>query len=72
MGDDGTVTLGSPIAASGIPGATDSGAVGRFLYVQSGSTGSVHAFRIGECGTLTPIQVANVPGGGSQEGIAVG
>lgn len=68
---DGTITLANPIAASGIPGATDSGAAGGFLYVQSGTSGTVHAFSIGAGGALTPIQVASVPDGGSQEGIVV-
>lgn len=68
---DGTVSLVNPIAASGIPGATDSGAAGGFLYVQSGTSGSVHAFSIGPGGVLTPIQIASVPDGGSQEGIVV-
>lgn len=68
---DGTVTLVSPIAASGIPGATDSSAAGGFLYVQSGTSGTVHAFSIGAGGALTPIQIASVPDGGSQEGIVV-
>ena len=68
---NGTVVLVNPIAASGIPGATDSAAVGgQALYVQSGLTSSVHVFNIGAGGALTPIQVAAVPDGGSQEGIA--
>jgi 6-phosphogluconolactonase (cycloisomerase 2 family) len=69
---DGTVVLVSPIAASGIPGATDSAAAGGFLYVQSGSTSTVHVFSIGAGGALSPIQLAGVPGGGSQEGIVAG
>lgn len=68
---DGTVVLDKSIAASGIPGATDSAAAGGYLYVQSGSSGAVHAFAIGAGGALTPIQVVAVPGGSSQEGIAV-
>lgn len=68
---DGTVTLVNPIAAAGIPGATDSGAAGGFLYVQSGTSGTVHVFSIGPAGVLTPIQIASVPDGGSQEGIVV-
>jgi len=66
------VTLVSSTAAAGVPGAVDSASAGSFLYVQSGSTGTVHAFGIGTGGALTPIQVVSVPGGGSQEGIAVG
>jgi DNA-binding beta-propeller fold protein YncE len=68
---DGTVTLVNPVAASGIPGAVDSSAAGEFLYVQSGLSSTVHAYRIGAGGALTQIQIAGVPGGGSQEGIAV-
>jgi len=68
---DGTVVLVNPIAASSIPGATDSAAGGQTLYVQSGLSSTVHVFRIGAGGALTPIQVAAVPDGGSQEGIVV-
>jgi 6-phosphogluconolactonase (cycloisomerase 2 family) len=69
---DGSVVLVNPVAASGIPGATDSAAVGgQTLYVQSGSSSTVHVFSIGAGGALTPIQVAAVPAGGSQEGIVV-
>ncbi|HYL07915.1 MAG TPA: hypothetical protein VEU76_05160 [Candidatus Udaeobacter sp.] len=71
VNDDGTVTLVNPIAASGIPGATDSAVSGgRFLYVQGGLDSSVHAFSIGAGGALTAIQVAAVPDGDDQEGIA--
>ena len=65
-----SVTLVNPVAAPGITGATDSAAAGGFLYVQAGLGATVHAFSIGTGGALTPIQVATVPGGGSQEGIA--
>jgi lactonase family protein with 7-bladed beta-propeller len=68
---DGSVVLVNPIAASGIPGATDSAARGQTLYVQSGASSTVHVFSIGAGGALTPIQVAAVPDGGSQEGIVV-
>lgn len=68
---NGTVVLVNPVAASGIPGATDAAAAGRTLYVQSGLSGTVHVFSIGVGGALTPIQVAAVPDGGSQEGIVV-
>ena len=70
VGGDGTVVLVNPIAASGIPGATDMAAAGGYLYVQSGGSGTVHVFAIGAGGALTPIQVASIPGGSSQEGIA--
>jgi len=65
-----SVTLVNAVAAAGISGATDSVAAGGFLYVQAGIGATVHAFSIGTGGALTPIQVATVPGGGSQEGIA--
>ena len=68
---DGTVVLVSAVAASGIPGATDLAAGGHTLYVQSGASSTVHVFGIGAGGALTPIQVAAVPDGGSQEGIVV-
>ena len=65
-----TVALVSSTAGTGVSGATDSASSGGFLYVQSGLSGTVHAFSIGAGGSLAPIQVAAVPGGGSQEGIA--
>lgn len=68
---NGTVVLVNPIAASGIPGAIDSASAGGFLYVEAGLQSSVHAFAIGAGGALTPIQVAAVPDGASQEGIVV-
>jgi DNA-binding beta-propeller fold protein YncE len=68
---DGSVVLVNPIAASGIPGATDSAAGGQTLYVQSGLSSTVRVFSIGVGGALTSIQVAAVPDGGSQEGIVV-
>jgi 6-phosphogluconolactonase (cycloisomerase 2 family) len=69
---DGSVALVNPTAAINIPGATDSGAAGgSFLYVQSGTTGTVHVFAIGAGGSLTRIQVISVPDGDDQEGIAV-
>jgi 6-phosphogluconolactonase (cycloisomerase 2 family) len=69
----GTPVLINPIAAGGIPGATDSAAAdGSFLYVQSGTSSTIHVFAIGAGGSLTRIQVASVPDGDDQEGIAVG
>ena len=69
---NGTIVLVNPIAAAGIPGATDSAAAGgQTLYVQSGLSSTVHVFSIGAGGALSPIQVAAVPDGGSQEGIVV-
>jgi 6-phosphogluconolactonase (cycloisomerase 2 family) len=68
----GTPVLVNPIAAGSIPGATDSAAAGgSFLYVQSGTSSAVHVFAIGAGGSLTRIQVASVPDGDDQEGIAV-
>jgi 6-phosphogluconolactonase (cycloisomerase 2 family) len=67
---DGTISLVSAVAASSIPGAVDSaGAAGQLLYVQSGTSSSVHVFSIGAGGSLTRIQVADVPDGDDQEGI---
>lgn len=69
---DGSVVLVSAIAASGIPGVTDSAAAdGSFLYVQSGTSSTVQVFAIGSGGSLTRIQVVTVPDGDDQEGIAV-
>lgn len=73
VGGDGTVTLVNPVAASNVHGAIDSAAAGgRYLYVQGGLDSSVHVFAIGAGGALTQIQVAPVPDGDDQEGIAVG
>lgn len=72
LSSNGTVTLVNSTAATAIPGAIDSGAAGgRFLYVQSGSSSSVHVFSIGAGGSLVRIQIANVLDGDDQEGIAV-
>ena len=54
-------------------GAGIGGALVRELAVgslASGASGTVHAFSIGDGGSLTRIQIANIPDGGSQEGIA--
>src|SRR5213082_742895 len=67
---DGTVVLVNALAATNIPGATDSSHGGDFLYVQSGLSSSVYVFSIGSGGALTQVQIAAVPGGDSQEGIA--
>src|SRR5205823_2069824 len=58
--------------AAGVPFAFvfDSSSAGEFLYVQSGLSSSVYVFRVGAGGTLTQVQVASVPDGASQEGIA--
>lgn len=71
LADDGSIVLVSAVAASGIPGVTDSVAAGdQFLYVQSGTSSSIHVFAIGAGGSLTRVQVASVPDGDDQEGIA--
>src|SRR5256714_104557 len=69
---NGTVVLGKSPDATGIPGAVDSAASsdGRFLYAQSGGSGTVKAFAINGDGSLTPIGSWTIPDGGSQEGIA--
>lgn len=72
IGENGTVALGNALAATGIPGAIDMAASrnGHFLYAQSGGSGSVKAFAVGEDGSLAPIGSWTVPDGSSQEGIA--
>lgn len=67
----GTVNLINPAVASGIAGPTDlATAGGDFLYNQAGLASSVDAYSVNADGSLTPIQSAHVPHGGSQEGIA--
>ncbi len=72
INENGAVALGNPLAAIGIPGATDMAVSrnGDFLYAQSGGSGSLKAFAINEDGSLSPIASWTVPDGGSQEGIA--
>ena len=72
INDSGSVALGNPLAATGIPGSVDMAASrdGHFLYAQSGASGSVEAFSVSEDGSLSPIGSWTVPDGGSQEGIA--
>ena len=69
---NGTVTLGSSPAATGIPGAVDMAASsdGHFLYAQSGGSGTVKAFAVSSSGSLSPVGSWTIPDGGSQEGIA--
>lgn len=69
---DGTVQLVNATAASGIPGATDMTTADgdRFLYVLSGSSGTVYAYSVGANGSLTLIQTVPVPDGANIEGIA--
>lgn len=44
---------------------------GRDLYARSSADGTLHAFRIGANGSLTPIGSVTVPDGVGGEGIAV-
>ena len=43
---------------------------GRFLYAQSGGSGSIKAFSVNSNGSLSPVGSWAVPDGGGQEGIA--
>ena len=59
--------------------STDAGTVdaaaspdGRYLYVQTGGTGIVDAYRIASDGSLTKIGSVTVPGAAGGEGITVG
>ena len=54
------------------PGTVDAAATpdGRFLYVQTGATGGVDAFRVGPDGSLTALGTVVVPDGAGAEGIA--
>jgi len=65
IGENGSVVLGNPLAATGTPGAVDMAASGQFR-----GSGSVRAFSVNEDGSLAPIGSWTVPDGGSQEGIA--
>ena len=57
------------VAATTNPGAIDVTSSGRYLYTETGTTGTVDEFRIGEDGTLAPIgSVGDLPPG--IEGIA--
>ena len=53
------------------PGTIDSDVTddGRFLYVQSGLTGTINGFRVESGGALTPIGSTAVPGAIGFEGI---
>jgi 6-phosphogluconolactonase (cycloisomerase 2 family) len=56
------------------PGTVDAAASpdGRYLYVQTGGTGIVDAYRIAPDGSLTKIGSQPIPGGIGGEGITVG
>lgn len=72
VNEDGAVRLVNAVAASNLQGPIDSASAGgRYLYVQGGLDGSIHAFTIGSGGALTETQVVQVPDGDDQEGIAV-
>lgn len=62
-------TAGNTATGAGSVDAAIS-ADGRSLYVQSGGAGEVHAFRIGQNGTLTATRTVTVPNAVGGEGIA--
>ena len=69
VGPDGQPTLLNAVAAGTNMGPIDSTVSGRYLYVQTGSAGTVDEFRIEGDGSLSPIGfVTGLPVG--QEGIA--
>jgi 6-phosphogluconolactonase (cycloisomerase 2 family) len=68
---NGQPSLLDAVAATTNPGPIDLAASGRFLYAETGTTGTVDEFRIGEDGSLSPIgSVTGLPPG--IEGIAAG
>jgi 6-phosphogluconolactonase (cycloisomerase 2 family) len=56
------------------PGTVDSAATsnGRFLYVQTGGTGTIDEYEIAGNGVLTEIGSVSIPGGAGGEGIVAG
>jgi len=71
VGPDGQPTLLSAVAGGTNMGPIDSTVSGRYLYVQTGSAGTVDEFRINGDGSLSPIgAITGLPVG--QEGIASG
>jgi 6-phosphogluconolactonase (cycloisomerase 2 family) len=69
VGPGGQPVLVSAVAATTSPGTIDSAKSGRFLYVETGTLGTVDEFRVGSDGSLTPIGSAtDLPPG--IEGIA--
>ena len=69
VGPDGQPTLLNAVAAGTNMGPIDSTVSGRYLYVQTGTAGTVDEFRINGDGSLSPIGSVNgLPVG--QEGIA--
>ncbi|MEY2581374.1 MAG: hypothetical protein QOE09_1223 [Ilumatobacteraceae bacterium] len=69
-GSGGLTLVGAPVATD--PGTVDSAATldGKFLYVQSGTTGIIDGFHIEADGGLTPIATTLVPNAVGFEGIA--
>jgi 6-phosphogluconolactonase (cycloisomerase 2 family) len=71
LGPGGQPVLLSAVAATTRPGTIDSAKSGRFLYVETGTLGTVDEFRVGSDGSLTPIgSETDLPPG--IEGIAAG
>jgi 6-phosphogluconolactonase (cycloisomerase 2 family) len=71
LGSGGQPVLLSAVAATTNPGTIDSAKSGRFLYVETGTLGTVDEFRVRGNGSLTPIGSAtDLPPG--FEGIAAG
>ena len=69
VGADGTPSLLSAVAASTNAGPIDLTVSGRYLYVQTGTTGTIDGFQINGDGSLTAVgSVTGLPVG--QEGIA--
>ena len=69
IGPDGRPELLAAVAATTNPGTIDLVSSGGFLYVETGLTGTVDEFRVGDDGTLTSIgSVTGLPPG--IEGIA--
>lgn len=69
VGADGTPSLLAAVAAPTNAGPIDQTASGRYLYVQTGTTGTVDGFRVNDDGSLTSVgSVTGLPAG--QEGIA--
>jgi 6-phosphogluconolactonase (cycloisomerase 2 family) len=65
----GQPVLVAPVAASTSPGPIDLASSGDFLYVQTGTTGTIDEFAVQSDGSLVPLgSVAGLPAG--QEGIA--
>jgi 6-phosphogluconolactonase (cycloisomerase 2 family) len=68
-GPDGPLSsLGNTRTGGGTVDAAAS-AGGRFLYVQTGATGTVDEFQVGDAGTLSEIGSVTVPGAVGGEGI---